>query len=737
MAVAVPSLLLLGVLLPSSASGACPNEAIREAQTSEALPLGTTTFPACMALEMVSPPKKFGQEAAFLNAFSPDGARALFKSKAALAETPGLQSFIGDNYVATRGAGGWTAAATSPPAAAKIGAGGGSYGGPFAYAADLTRWTLFGSTLEQQLVGEGSLFTGGLDGSFAPLSPLLAAINDSGGTLQYEVASLVPRSAPDLSAAVFAPTNATTAYLPEDPRNVDAGSGHNSYVAFLDGSGQPSLELLARDKDDVVHGGRCGSRLGSGGSWNQGAISADGSRIYFSTRPAQPPSVGTAGPACDTANPLRIFKRTATPTGPEIEELIPGEPSAPGDDLYQAASVDGSKVFLTSPRKLTASDQDASSEACGSTFGASKGCDLYLYDYSQPPGSRLTQVSAGENVPGQHEVGKGADVLSSVTAVSFDGSHAYFVAQGILTADTNPEGDGAIAGQPNLYLYDAEAEETSFIGTLVTADGGELWGGEQSFLGPVSAVPMLGPGGGDGHILLFASKAPLTADDTDGFADLYRYDSEQGALQRISAAAPGGSEAPAGNATVNPNESPTTSNPSEQGRWVSDDGQAVAFVTAEPLAPGDEDGSTNSYLWKEGELLRLPGEVNPNFSGYRPTVSADGEAIGFTSSEALLQIDGDTAADAYLARVDGGFPNPVAPVPCDPLSEGACQGPATPPPLLPVAATGSHVGPGNPKAQPCKKGKVRKRGRCVKPRARKAKARKAAVRANSKHRGDK
>ena len=87
----------------ASAAG-CPNEAIREAQTSEALPDGTVGLPDCMALEMVSPPQKFGQEASDLAAFSPDGTRVLFNSKAAIGGTPGLQSFVGDSYIGVRGA---------------------------------------------------------------------------------------------------------------------------------------------------------------------------------------------------------------------------------------------------------------------------------------------------------------------------------------------------------------------------------------------------------------------------------------------------------------------------------------------------------------------------------------------------------------------------------------------------------------------------------------------------------
>ncbi len=723
-----------------SANAACANEAIRASQSSEALPSGTVSFPECMALEMVSPPKKFGQEASELSAFSLDGSRALFISKAALAGTEGLHVFGGDSYVATRGAAGWTTAPTSPPAAAAIVQGGQRVGGPFAFAPDLGAWVLFGATQAQDLAGEAQFFAGALNGAFSPLSPLLVPIDDSGQSLQTTNANVGLRgTAADLTASVLSHFYSSTAYLPGDPRG-GVGDGTNSYVAFLDAQGQPSLELLARDKAGTVYGGRCGSQLGNGGR-NQGAISTDGSRIYFSTRPAQPASIGAQGPPCDTANPLRIFERTQTPAGPEIKELIPGEPSAPGDDRYQGASVDGSKLYLTSPRNLTASDQDPSAEACSTTVGASAGCDLYLYDSSKAPAERLSLVSAGAG--GDPEPGKDADVLGTV-AISSDGSHVYFAAQGVLTSDQNPVGDSAQEGEPNLYLHRSDSGELSFLGTLAAADAEQLWEAP-SFVGAASAVPLLGDGpqaGGDGHILLLASKAPLTgtSDDNDGgFRDVFRYDAEAQALERVSKAAAGGSEVPGADVGVNSNENPPSSNFAEQGRWVSEDGRAVAFASAEPLVPGDEDGAINPYLWKEGQMVRLPGEIKlARLRPYRPSLSASGEEAGFTTTEALLPADGDATADVYVARVDGGFPNPMEPATCDPLSEGACQGPPTGPLSGPAPATPFFTGPGNEKAPPkCRKGKVRKRGKCVNKPGKSKKQSKQRKRASHKHGGSK
>jgi hypothetical protein len=714
------------VAAPAARAAGCPNEAVRETQTSEAFPAGTTVLPSCMALEMVSPPKKLGQEVAGVTAFSPDGERALFVSKAALAETPGQQALVGDDYVAERASEGWAAMPTTAPAEADISTGGGgiAQGGPFAFGPQLGGWVLVGATQFQKQAGEAQFFRGGLGGFFAPLSPLLTVTDDSGVSSDFVNLDQVA-AATGLSAAVFKTSRASTALLPEDPRGTGAnevGSYTNSYLASLDATGNPTVQLLARDHEGTVYGGRCGSRLGNL-SLVQGALSGDGSRLDFSTRPAQPPSVGSAGPACSLANPLRILVRTETPSGPVIAPLLPGaaaNPTAPGDDSYQGASLDGSKVFLVTPRNLAPSDQDTTAESCGSSPGGSKGCDLYLYDSSLPGEEGLIQVSAGEAVPGQHQAGKGADVLSSLTAISSDGSHAYFVAEGVLTGE-NVEHRSPVAGQPNLYLYERDGDHpsghTAFVATLAATDNseGRLWGSGSSFTDAASAVPMLGgAAGGDGHVLVFVSAASLTPDDADsGHTDVFRYESQAGTLECLSCG-DGAPDAQPFDVTVGSTETSPSSDFAVLGRWASEDGGTAAFVTAEPLVPDDTDGHPNPYLWKEGRLTRLPGTVAVR--SHRPTVSPSGEEVGFTTTSPLLPQDGDTARDAYVARVDGGFPNLIPPVPCDPMVEGACQGPPTGPGKAAALATSSFAGLGNRiQAPTCRKGFVRKRGRCVKP----------------------
>jgi hypothetical protein len=278
----------------------CPNEALRLAQNA-------TDLPGCMALEKVSPAKKSSQRA-FLPSFSRDGERVRFRAEAALGGTPGYQFALGgDTYIATRGPSGWTTHSTVPPDTSLLG-GGPRFANPATFAPDLDRWTQLGSTQAQYQVGVTRLFAGGLDGSFDPLSPLLNPIE--GGNAVVVDAMEVSGSSVGLEVTVL---RSSASYLAE-------GSGRN-YLAFLDEGGEPTLVLLARDKDGVLWD--CGAHLGGdpqdgqsieAPTLNQGAISQDGSRIYFSARPAQP---------CDTANPLRILRRDETQAGPAIIEIAP------------------------------------------------------------------------------------------------------------------------------------------------------------------------------------------------------------------------------------------------------------------------------------------------------------------------------------------------------------------------------------------------------------------------------
>ena len=74
------------------------------------------------------------------------------------------------------------------------------------------------------------------------------------------------------------------------------------------------------------------------------------------------------------------------------------------------------------------------------------------------------------------------------------------------------------------------------------------------------------------------------------------------------------------------------------------------------------------------------------------------------------------------ARVGGGFAEPIE----EPCLGEACKGPLSDPPALLGPGTPGFFGPGNPKRpKKCRKGFVRKHGKCVKKKHRRQKKRQA------------
>lgn len=704
-----------------------PDHCLINAQIRDTQVFGAILLPQCMALEMVSPPEK-GSQNAVDPVVSAEGKRVIFSSTASLDGTPGGVSPGIEPYVATRGSSEWTTASTTAPV--DIVGGWDGYGTALSYTPDFSRWFHIASTSAQFRLGISRAFQGGLGGIFTPISPVFGPLG--GGILSDVNRIKFQGASADHTHLYFVPDQVRTAYLAGDPEPSGGAADHNTYVARLDVGGKPSLELLARDDAGKVWGGSCGARLGGirrtsfsepTGERNQGAVSADGSRVYFSTRPTEP----NAAPACNAENKLRILERQENPQGPWIGELFSSEcgratpacSGADGNDYYQGASSDGTKVYFTTNRQLASSDVDTTNEECSNVVAA-EGCDLYLYDSTLPVGHRLIQVSAGG--AGDPTPGMGAKVLNGTTAISGDGSHVYFVAQGVLTNAENPEHAVAQAGQPNLYVWDRTTEATAFIGTLNPGDAGTLWGGDG-----ILAVPELG----DGHALPFVSKAALTADDLDGtHRDLFLYNADSEELVRISKAAPGGVDNGAFDVQEsNVNRTSLGTDFAEQLRHVDESGGTLIFTSAEGLVPGDANGTTDGYMWRQGALYRLPGVAASDSGGVS---SHDGSTIAFETKTALLPQDGDTARDVYVVREDGGYPLETAER-CQPdenLAGKPCQE-AQPSPSLPSVGSGNPPDPGNVQPKPsCRKNQVRHHGRCVKPSKRKRHQHKRNANAN-------
>ena len=136
----------------------------------------------------------------------------------------------------------------------------------------------------------------------------------------------------------------------------------------------------------------------------------------------------------------------------------------------------------------------------------------------------------------------------------------------------------------------------------------------------------------DGSRIFFISLEQLVASDTDDQADLYQR--SQGVTRRVSVG-----QSVSGNGPF----------PSIL-RGASADGSVVYFDTAEQLAPGDTDNSTDAYRRSAGTTtLVSAGEINGNGAfdiSFRGT-SESGARAFFETDEQLVAEDEDASQDLY------------------------------------------------------------------------------------------
>ncbi len=711
-------LALASPLAASAATGGCPNEELRSE-------LHSGQLPECRAYEMVTPPYKEGSASAYDFAVSENGDRLIessFVGAFAGAEEAGLNfnsAFSGVAYEYARGPGGWVAHSLGP-SASEYNA---SSEGMFDIGTGLEGgvWEL--SRLSQP-EGVTGLFLERPWGTFVEIGPAtLSPVEKNAGVYSYAGVS------GDLSHVLFTinvsgfywPSDATVPGLPSLYEYVGRGRKKPALIG-VSGEGE-STELISQ----------CGTRMGSsrperaeGSMYN--AVSASGNRTFFTAVGADddigPPCGGKQPPVDELfareeapqetpSGETKIVTQTIPISEPSLDHCSESPHSPCADGHFEGASQDGSKVFFTSKQQLLPDAAEGS---------------LNLYEYEFEPGKmhRLLLVSAGSSEP------DGASV-QGVARISEDGSHVYFVAQGVLTGTaTNRFDDSAKEGADNLYVYDTATEETSFIATLSLGDAGD-WS-------RVDARPVLTSQ--DGRFLVFLSETDITHEGIGaGVQQVFQYDAETGALVRASIgqdgyddngriAPPPGAELPSTGFARS--DSPTLNNSS----LATEDG-IVFFESAAALTPQALSDQTNAqgevipnvyeyqngmvYLISDGQdtatVRSVPGSV---LLGYDPS----GSNVFFMTSDPLIAEDTDTQRDIYDARVDGGFPPPSSPLGC--VADG-CQGPLSPsPPAVTLGGSETQTARGD---VPPSTGESR-----VKPKPKKAKAKKRARRTATKRR---
>lgn len=363
------------------------------------------------------------------------------------------------------------------------------------------------------------------------------------------------------------------------------------------------------------------------------------------------------------------------------------------------ASRDGSRVFFTTGEGLDPADQDG------------EGSDAYMWDREGPSGERFTDLSLGAK--GNESCGTPLFIFGT----SDSGAYTYFGCRGELVP-------GHTQNAVGIYLW--HDGELTFVGQVPDFDlGRNSWRTPSKFEGPAK----LGRVSPDGRHLLFYGDDGVEGENglqgSGGYAgsgeaghrQLYLYDADTGRIVCVSCNPYGEAIKDEPRLTVIRNAN-TTENIPHTPHGLTDDGHYVFFSSVEALVSEDTNGTWDAY-----EYNSVTGQVSLISTGtssspsYFMEASDDGSEVFLLTTQRLSAWDHDNLNDMYVAKVNGGLPEPrpvTAPCEGEACLPGAAPAPAT-------AATGSQApGPGNP-PQRCPKGtrKVKRHGtvRCVrKPR---------------------
>lgn len=641
-------------------------------RTFTTFPPSPTGLPDDRGYELVTPsddlgndvgPREIGQGVVSA-AVSADGRHVIYKTTTlgVFGEPP---NGLFGTYLASRATGGWSSTSLTPPAS------------------------------EHPAKGEKAVIEGA-SADFATTLQLLPNAIDPAD--QDGGAADVYARAPDGTFSWISRTEAedplTEAARSDFYAGASAGASHVLYETNVrdlncfefgcpyEAPGVPAYKVLHEayggvDRPVVV--GTCGSvagdqqsghAIGPTSSVIDRAISADGSRVFFES----PDPGGSGDPGCSPAHggtqPVEVYVRLDGSTTTEVSlSQRAGSAGAPAPDgaSYVGASLDGSEVFFTSPDQLT---EDAPVASCGGREGST--CDLYRYDV---PTGLLEFVAVGRPL-----------ISFRIPTISADGSHLYFLGE----APGGPPGQG-------LYLWDE---------------------GRTSYVSP---PPQAGTSGeieaeasADGSSLVFTSNSDLAGAEAHGHREVYVYTAAAAgsAGSLVCASCDPNGALPGGDARLAEHEE-GAGVPTRFNRTVSANGGRVFFSSPDPLLPQATNGLTNVYEY-EGGSLHLLSEGNGPYETLLVGASANGDDVIIATRDSLVPQDTDEGGgDLYDVRVGGGFPPSAPPPQCS--GEG-CQGEAGGAAPRPMPGSSTFAGPGNPKPRHkrCRKGSVRRHGRCVK-----------------------
>jgi hypothetical protein len=530
------------------------------------------------------------------------------------------------------------------------------------------------TALNSEEVSEDGLEVGPVGGPYAlvttaPNDGQTVLIGANGGTLNVPAFTNVLLESTDAKMLALGAERAHAEEAVTGFENLYVWSGGHLRLVNVNGEGK----LISR----------CGATLGIGrvseGEGSVGAVSADGSKIFFESPLSNPP---TEEVACKESS--RLYMRVAGNPEPVEVSAPQGVELAPSERKtvrYAGATPDGSEVFFDTATPLTA----------GETPIQRSGEKLFEYDTEAREGERLKLIATGV-VPSEGS--------SNKFLVSEDGSTVYY-----------QTGSG-------IYHYDTRTGETSFVAIAASP----LIVNEASYAAPNGQFLVFV--GGPGGVEVAGSRGLEPERRGKGHNELYRYDAADGSVMCVSC---GEGVAPAHGEMQEPANSNGahallgTQDETPPFVQMTDNGQEVFFQTVAQLVPQDRNSTEeiadskrglpglDVYEWEADGVEEAPGafcrvavgcthlissgeDVGPAFF---LGASRDGNNVFFSSASQLVPQATPEFSNIYDARVDGGFPPPLKAPEC--LS---CQGVGGPPPLFGPGSSLTFAGASNPASTP-------------------------------------
>jgi len=628
--------IFLVLLLTASAAGAaeCPNEALRTGPSAG--------LPACRAYELVSPPEAAGRSMLPINTWgvpsespemfptqyvSPDGESVAFMAYMnALPKLPGATG-IADLYAAHRGPDGWQTRVRLSP------------GGPPSVK-------LSGVSPDHSYASSSTPFTG----TIAP------RIVGRDGT--YELAGLG-----------------------------SLGVEPYSQVRFITSEGEHIIFTTGHAFDQAVS-----CQYAGVAKCNVNQLEADA------------PPTGTGA----------IYDRSAG--GPtHVVSMLPGNnPLKAGEEAYyMGTSKDGSAVAFevrkngdaTGPLYVRVDNGEIGEEATqkvaesGTTFAGVSDQGRFVFYVLGGEKGVIHRYNTATQVDDAINPGHPGEIVN----VSGDGSRVYFICEEAIS------GEG-VGGEPNLFVWSEGS--VRYVTTVVASDlvrtspnpesgidypALTRWTSLVASPRPRGAFNGIAPGPGadssrttpDGTVLVFESRARLTAYDNGGHTEIYRWDDKASSMICVSCNFGHAAERDARLENVR------ILLPSAVVHNVSDDGSRVFFETEEPLVEGDVDGVNDIYEWRggggvtpsvdlisSGRTIDHPrggpafeylSKIKPSPNTMLSVTPSGSDVVFFSTDELTFDAPEGGAVSIYDARVGGGYQPPPAPVVC--LEEG-CKPPA-------------------------------------------------------------